>query len=181
MSKTHSIANMDTIIDRALLRAAGLALEPSDLRRTSPRLNSAPSIRNWVRELSIRRYNSGLAGEIACLRGRAVFYEFVESYATELLAGTTEELWTPISLGAAENAVGTEVAGLFWEDMDDDFRHTAPTFAQRCWLISGGRIIWPPGNHLHSMASPTQRTQRRSGGLTASAFGARKPMSRPPV
>ena len=43
-----SLANMDTIIDRALLRAAGLALEPSDLRRISPRLNFAPSLRNWV-------------------------------------------------------------------------------------------------------------------------------------
>ena len=96
-------------------------------------------------ELSIRRYNSGLAGEIACLRGRAVSYEFVESYATELLAGTTEELRTPITLGAAKNAVGTEVAGLFWEDMDDDFRQPPPSYNVaglfRAGVLSGLRGI----------------------------------------
>ena len=30
-----------------------------------------------------------------------VFYEFVESYAPELLAGAKEESWAPITLGAA--------------------------------------------------------------------------------
>ena len=47
------------------------------------------------------------------MHGRTVFYEFAESYAPELLAGATEDLWAPITLGAAENAVWTEVAGLF--------------------------------------------------------------------
>ena len=37
-----------------------------------------------------------------------------------MLVGATEELWTPITLGVVENAVWTEVAGFFRENMDDD-------------------------------------------------------------
>jgi hypothetical protein len=41
--------------------------------------------------LGIRRY-SGLAGELACLRGRTVFCEFAERFAPdELLAGAMED------------------------------------------------------------------------------------------
>ena len=87
----------------------------------------------------------------------------------------------PITLGAAENAVWTEVAGLSREDMDDDSLNPAPTFVQRCRLVSGVLSGLRGIISIHSMASQTRRIQRRSGGPTASAFGARKPISRPPV
>ena len=131
-----SLVHMDTIIDQALLRAADLPLEPPDplTHLIALTLRFLPTELGW---LGIRRY-SGLAGEIACcLHGHTVLYEFAESYAPELLAGATEELWTPITLGAAENAVWTEVAGLSREDMDDDSLNPAPTFVQRCRLVSG--------------------------------------------
>ena len=94
-----------------MLRAAGLPPEPPDplTHLTTLTLRSLPT---ELSGLGIRRY-SGLAGEIACLHCRTVFYEFAESYAPELLAGATENLWAPITLGAAENAVWTAVAGLF--------------------------------------------------------------------
>ena len=54
--------------------------------------------------LGIRRFG-GLAGEIDCLRGRTVFYEFAEKYTPRLLEGATLDVWPPIVLGAAENRV----------------------------------------------------------------------------
>jgi hypothetical protein len=94
---------MDTIIDQALLRAAGLPPEPSDpmTHLSTLTLRSLPT---ELGGLGIRRY-SGLAGEIACWCGRTAFYEFAESYLPELLAGAMEDLWAPIIFGAAENAV----------------------------------------------------------------------------
>jgi hypothetical protein len=91
---------MDEIIDNAIFRAGGLPIAslrslPCDLGR-----------------LGIRRFG-GLAGEIACLRGRTVFYEFAEKYTPRLLEGFNLDFWPPIVLGAAENRVWTEVAGLF--------------------------------------------------------------------
>ena len=114
-----SLAHMDTIIDRALLRDAGLPLELLDplTHLTALILRSLPTELGWILG-SIWRY-SGLAGEIACLRGR---------YALELLAGATEELWTHITLGAAEIAVWTEVSGLFREDMDDESTQPPPSY-----------------------------------------------------
>ena len=80
----------DTIIDQALLRAVGLPLEPSDPLTHLITL-TLRSLSTESGGLGIRRY-SGLDGEIACLRGRTVFYEFAESYASELLTGSTEEV-----------------------------------------------------------------------------------------
>jgi hypothetical protein len=169
-----SLARMDTIIDQALLRAAGLPPEPPDPLTHLTTL-TLRSLRTVLGGLGIRRY-SGLAGEIACFRGRTVFYEFAESYAPGVLAGATEDLWAPITLGAAENAVWTEVAGLFRDDMDDE---TTQPHLLITLLACFGRTIWPLGNPPHSTASLTRRTQRQSGGPTASAFGAQKPISRP--
>ncbi len=43
----------------------------------------------------------------------------------ELLAGAMEDYWSPIVLGAAENELWTEVAGLFRaDDMKEDRVHT---------------------------------------------------------
>ena len=120
-----SLAQMDSIIDHALLRAGGLPLEPPNplTHLTTLTLRSLPT---ELGGLGIRRY-SGLAGEIACLRGRTVYYEFAERFAPELLAGATEDFWPPIVLGAAENSVWTEVAGLFREDAEDDSNQPLPS------------------------------------------------------
>ena len=46
--------------------------------------------------------------------GWQFFYECTERFAPELLAGAMEDYWrSPIVLGAAENELWTEVAGLF--------------------------------------------------------------------
>ena len=120
-----SLAQMDSIIDHALLRAGGLPLEPPNplTHLTTLTLRSLPT---ELGGLGIRRY-SGLASEIACLRGRTVYYEFAERFAPELLAGATEDFWPPIVLGAAENSVWTEVAGLFREDAEDDSNQPLPS------------------------------------------------------
>ena len=98
-----SLARMDTIIDHVLLRAAGSPLEPPLTHLTALTLRSLPA---ELGGLGIRRYR-GLAGEITCLRGRMVFYEFVEHYAPgELLADATEELWMPITLDAPRTQSG---------------------------------------------------------------------------
>ena len=88
-----------------------------------------------------------------------MFYEFAESYAHELLADATEELWTPVTLCAAENAVWTEVAGLFREDMDDDFTQTPPSyniaglFRASYYLASGeSSQLYNFTNPVHSAA-----------------------------
>jgi len=121
-----SLARMDVIIDHALLRAAGLPPEPPDplTHLTTLTLRSLPT---ELGGLGIRRY-SGLAGETACLRGRTVFYEFAERFAPELLAGAMEDYWSPIVLGAAENELWTEVAGLFRaDDAEEDPEHPVST------------------------------------------------------
>jgi hypothetical protein len=112
-----SLARMDTIIDQALLRAGGLpCASPDPLTHLTTRtLRSLPTA---LGGLGIRRY-SGLAGELACLRARTVFYEFAETFAPQLLEGASEDFWQPIFLGAAENRLWTEVAGLFAEDSED--------------------------------------------------------------
>ena len=112
-----ALAQMDTVIDQALLRAGGLPITPPDplTYLTSLTLRSLPTAMGG---LGIRRYG-GLAGELACLRARTVFYEFAEQCAPRLLAGASEEFWQPIILGAAENALWTEVAGLFRDDSLD--------------------------------------------------------------
>ena len=96
-----SLARMDTVIDRALLRAGGLfSASPDPLTHLTTRtLRSLPTA---LGELGIRRY-SGLAGELAYLRARTVFYEFAETFAPQLLEGASEDFWT-------------EVTGLFGED-----------------------------------------------------------------
>ena len=109
-----SLARMDAIIDQALLSAGGLpCASPDPLTHLTTRtLRSLPTA---LGGLGIRRY-SGLAGELACLRARTVFYEFAETFAPQLLEGASEDFWQPIFLGASENRLWTEVAGLFAED-----------------------------------------------------------------
>jgi hypothetical protein len=71
-SKTHLLARKDKIIDHALLlRAGGLPPEPPRplTHLTTLTLRSPTELGG----LGIRRY-SGLAGETACLRGRAVSF-----------------------------------------------------------------------------------------------------------
>ena len=115
---------MDTVIDHAILRAGGLPTSPPDplAYLTTITLRSLPTAMGG---LGIRRYG-GLAGEMACLRVRTVFYEFAEKCAPRLLSGALEEFWQPIVLGAAENTVWSEVAGLFREDpaLEDDPNQT---------------------------------------------------------
>ena len=93
----HSLTRTDMIIDQALLRAGNLPLEPPDdplTHLTTLTLHSLLPME--LDRFGIRRY-SGLAGEITCLN-----------------------YWTPIILGAAENAVRTEALSLFREDSDAD-------------------------------------------------------------
>ena len=121
-----SLALMDEIIDNAILRAGGLPIASPDslTHLTTFTLRSLPCD---LGGLGIRRFG-GLAGEIACLRGRTVFYEFAEKYTPRLLEGATLDFWPPIVLGAAENRVWTEVAGLFRPESDfDDGTTEEPT------------------------------------------------------
>ena len=122
----ESLARMDAVIDQAILRAAGLPLASPDSLTylTTCTLRSLPTA---LGGLGIRRY-SGLAGELACLRTRTVFYEFAEQFSPQLLEGASEDFWQPIFLGAAENRVWTEVAGLFGEEPspEDDPAHQPP-------------------------------------------------------
>ena len=53
----------------------------------------------------------------------------------------------PITLGAAENAVWTEVAGLFWEDMNDDSTQPLPYSYNVAGMFNFGRIIWRLENY----------------------------------
>ena len=127
----ESLAQMDAVIDQAILRAAGLPLaspgspEDSLVYLTTCTLRSLPTA---LGGLGIRRY-SGLAGELACLRARTVFYEFAEKFAPRWLEGASVEFWQPILLGAAENRVWTDVAGLFAEDpsLEDDPAQPQPS------------------------------------------------------
>ena len=88
-----SLLRMDEVI--------GLPLEPPDSLAylTTFTLRSLPC---ELGGLGLRRFG-GLAGEMACLRGRTVFYEFAEKYSPRLLEGATLEFWPPFVLGAAEN------------------------------------------------------------------------------
>ena len=69
-SGTRPLVLMDDIIDNAILRAGGLPLAPPDslAHLTMFTLRSLPCD---LGGLGIRRFG-GLAGEIACLRGRTV-------------------------------------------------------------------------------------------------------------
>jgi hypothetical protein len=109
---------MDDIIDNAILRAGGLPLAALDslAHLTMFTLRSLPCD---LVGLGIRRFG-GLAGKIACLRGRTVLYEFTEKYTPRLLEGATLDFWPPIVLSAAENRLWTEVAGHFCAESDDD-------------------------------------------------------------
>jgi hypothetical protein len=105
-----SLALLDEIIDNAILRAGGLPIASPD-SLTHLKIFTLRSLPCDLGGLGIRRFG-GLAGEIACLRGRTVLYEFAEKYTPRLLEGVTLDFWPPIVLGAAENRVWTEVAGL---------------------------------------------------------------------
>ena len=130
----ESLARMDAVIDQAILRAAGLPCMPPDSLSylTTCTLRSLPTA---LGGLGIRRY-SGLAGELACLRTRTVFYEFAEQFSPLLLQGASEDFWQPIFLGAAENRIWTEVAGLFGEEPspEDDPAYQPPPC---CWYVPG--------------------------------------------
>ena len=95
---------MDEIIDNAILRAGGLSIASPDLltHLTTFTLCSIPCD---LGGLGICRFGGGLAGEIACSRGRTVLYEFAEKYTPRLLEGANLDSWPPIVLGAAENRV----------------------------------------------------------------------------
>jgi hypothetical protein len=142
-----SLARMDRIIDHALLRAGGLPPEPPDplTHLTTLTLRSLPT---ELGGLGIRRY-SGLAGETACLHGRTVFYEFAERFAPELLAGAMEDYWPPIVLGAAENQLWIEVAGLFRAEEEDEDPDHLPLGLMGRWRSRQ----WSP---------PASRTVRRT-------------------
>ena len=78
-----------------------------------------------------------------------------------------EELWTPITLGAAKNAVWAEVAGLFWEDMNDDSTQPPPhlirTTLLACLILGVLSGIWRiiP---LYGFTKPARSAaERRSG------------------
>ena len=94
-----SLTLLDDFIDGALLRAGGLPLASPDAlsHLTMFTLRSLPCD---LGGLGIRRFG-GLAGELACLRGRTVLYEFAEKYTPRLLEGATLEFWPTIVLGAA--------------------------------------------------------------------------------
>ena len=160
----ESLALMDTIIDHALLRAGGLPLEPPDplTHLTTLTLRSLPT---ELGGLGIRRY-SGLAGEIACLRGRTVFYEFAERFAPELLAGATEDYWPPIVLGAAENAVWTEVAGLFREDSEEDVPAEPPPTYNIAGMFRAYYLATGESSPLYGFTNPSHTAaERRSDRL----------------
>ena len=116
---------MDEVIDNAILRAGGLPLAPPDALTylATFTLRSLPCD---LGGLGLRRFG-GLAGELACLRGRTVFYEFAEKIAPRLLEGASLEFWPTIVPGAVENRVWTEVAGLFREPSDSDDEAPEPT------------------------------------------------------
>ena len=86
-----SLALMDDIIDNAILRAGGLPLAPSGslAHLTMFTLRSLPCD---LGGLCIWRFGV-LAGEIACLRGHTVLYEFAEKYTPRLLEGVTLDFW----------------------------------------------------------------------------------------
>jgi hypothetical protein len=71
----------------AILRAGSLLLAPPD-SLTHLTIFALRSLPCDLGGLGIRRFG-GLAGEIACLRGRTVLYEFAEKYTPRLLEGAT--------------------------------------------------------------------------------------------
>jgi hypothetical protein len=91
-----SLALMDEIIDNAILRTGGFPIASPDslTHLTTFTLRSLPCD---LGGLGIRRFG-GLAGEIACLRGHTVLYEFAEKYTPRLLDGATLDVWPPIVL-----------------------------------------------------------------------------------
>jgi hypothetical protein len=93
-----------------------------------------------------------------------VFYEFAESYAAELLAGATKDLWAPIFPGAAENAVWTEVADLFRDDMDDDTTQSPPSYNVaglfRAYYLASGE-----SSPLHGFTNPAHSAAERRSDL----------------
>jgi hypothetical protein len=107
------------------------------------------------------RANSS-AGETACLRGRAVFYEFAERFAPELLAGAMEDYWPPIELWI-------EVAGLFRAEEEEGDPDQRP-MSRACF----GPSTWQPGNPPHYTALLIRLTRLQSGGMTALWCGMRK-------
>ena len=126
--------------------------------------------------LGIRRY-SGLAGELACLRIRTVFYEFAEQFAPQLLEGASEDFWQPIFFGAAaENRVWTEVAGLFGEEPspEDDPDHQPPPSSNVAGLF---RAYYLASGESSPLSCCTDL--RYSAVLSASESGARRLTSRP--
>ncbi len=158
-----SLARMDRIIDHALLHAGGLPPEPPDplTHLTTLTLRSLPT---ELGGLGIRRY-SGLAGETACLRGRTVFYGFAERFAPELLAGAMEDYWPPIVLGAAENQLWIEVAGLFRaEEEDGDPYHPASTPNVACMFRAFYYLATGESSPLYGFTNPAHSAAGRGSG-----------------
>ena len=89
-----SLALMDEIIDNAILRAGGLPIASQD-SLTHLTTFTLCSLTCDLGGLGIRRFG-GFAGEIACLRGRTVLYEFAEKYTPRLLEGATLDFWPSI-------------------------------------------------------------------------------------
>jgi hypothetical protein len=130
----------------------------------------------------IRRYSGLLAGEIACLRGRTVFYEFAESYAPELLAGAMEELWVPImdddltqpppsynercwpvSESYAPELLAGAMEELWVPIMDDDLTQPPPSYNERCWPVSGRAYYLVSGetSPLYGLTNPAHSAAER--------------------
>ena len=89
-----------------------------------------------------------------------------------------EDHWSPIVLGAVENELWTEVAGLFRadDDVEEDPQHPVSTPN-----VAGmfGPFTWRPENYLPYTASPIRPTLLRSGGITALWCVVRRQISRP--
>ena len=118
------------------------------------------------------RSHSGLAGELACIRTRTVFYEFAEQFSPQLLQGASEDFRQPIFLGAAENLTWMEVAGLFGEEPspEDD-----TAYQPHLGVLPGVRRAIAT-SLLHR---PPLFSSERSDDLNASESGARRLTSRP--
>jgi hypothetical protein len=115
--------------------------------------------------------------------GRGIVLPAPAPFATQLLEGASEDFWQPIFLGAAENRLWTEVAGLFAEDSEDiattDQAQPSPPREDHSWTHVDLLPCLRPGNRLPSRATTTPHTLRRTVDLGVFRSGAQKPMSRP--
>ena len=142
---------MDRIIDHALLRAGGLPPEPPNplTHLTTLTLRSLPT--DELVGLGIRRY-SGL---------QRAYVDAPERFAPELLAGAMEDYWPPIVLGAAENELWTEVAGLFRaeeEEMNPDHPASSPNVTGMFWAFY---LATGQSSPLYGFTNPAHSTAER--------------------